>query len=83
VAGPRRWAELHAAWRNAPVSLLPYWERHPPDILVLTHGVGRLVGSQLLARGWLLLHIDNGALVFVPQRPDTADLIEREGYRWL
>jgi hypothetical protein len=82
VGGPRRRAELDAAWR-APAGLLAYWERYPPDIIVLQQVVGQFVVTALLARGWSLVHIDDRSVVSVPQPPHTATLIEQERYQYL
>lgn len=82
VSGPRRWAEVEAAWRHLPAGFLRYVARHPPDLIVITHDIAQRVGRPLVTQGWRLIHIDDSILMFVPQRPDTADLIEREGYWW-
>jgi hypothetical protein len=79
VAGPHRWFRI--PWRD--VARLPsYVDKFPPDIIVLTHYWQSIIPS-LLARGWGLVHTDDWAFVLVAPRPETAELIRREGYRWL
>jgi hypothetical protein len=34
----------------------------------------------LTSLGWVLIHLDDRFFLTVPQRPDTEDLIRREGY---
>jgi hypothetical protein len=86
VAGARRWAELRAATRNGAEGLHPFLMRHQVDVVVLTTSAqddALTYIPVLLKRGWVVIHTDGYATVLVPQRPDMATLIAREGYHWL
>ena len=65
-----------------PAALQRYLDRYPPDIVILTH-YWREIAPHLQARGWIMVHTDDWAFIMVPQRPDTAELIQHEAYRWL
>jgi hypothetical protein len=81
VAGPQRWPEIR---RGKEWPRLPAWlARHRVDLVVLPRRHNGGLVPALVARAWVVIHADDEALVLVPQRPDTADLIKREGYDWL
>jgi hypothetical protein len=88
VAGPKRTAESEAlASKDFPAYLV----RHRVDAVVLTDykTMGMRKDLQLNAvrnlveRGWSVVHLNGTAVILVPNRPDTARLIEQEGYYWL
>jgi hypothetical protein len=79
--GERRWTEEREAWKGIPDR---YLTRHNVDAVILgpTPDADRLLRG-LTERGWAAVHLDQAAAILVPRRPDTAALIEREGYSWM
>jgi hypothetical protein len=66
VAGQVHTAERQAAWKGGPAELHAYFERHQVDAIVLDTGAGHVVPG-LAARGWKLVHLDDGYFIMVRQ----------------
>jgi hypothetical protein len=86
VAGPQRTAEFRAVWKGQ-ASTRAYLERYQVDLILFKHGDFRDGASRsvplLTAMGLVLTHLDDGFFMMAPRRPDTEDLIRREGYRFI
>jgi hypothetical protein len=66
VAGPVRTAERQAAWKGGAAGLHAYLERYQVDVILLDNGIGYVVPG-LMARGWVLIHLDDGYFMMVQQ----------------
>jgi hypothetical protein len=61
-------ADLKASLEHYRVSLIILKQRFSQKVRPLT------------SLGWVLIHLDDRFFLTLPQRPDTEDLIRREGY---